>query len=146
MRPNRGTSLAAIQIALLPDNNRLSVSETIAAPTIGPVPGVSLYIITPFPFLPWSGNSSKLVFFPYPYFVNTANCSFLFIIGNPTNTSSSSASFIALIPDVALPIAETSQCAKEHLQLRDWLIELKLYKENKRWSTNHQIQMLKQKF
>ena len=31
-----------------------------------------------------------------------------------------------------LPIAETSQCAKEHLQLRDWLIELKQYKENKR--------------
>ena len=31
-----------------------------------------------------------------------------------------------------LPIAETSQCAKEHLQLRDWLNELKLYKENKR--------------
>ena len=30
-----------------------------------------------------------------------------------------------------LPIAETSQCAKEHLQLRDWLIELKQYKENK---------------
>ena len=30
-----------------------------------------------------------------------------------------------------LPIAETSQCAKEHMQLRDWLIELKQYKENK---------------
>lgn len=30
-----------------------------------------------------------------------------------------------------LPIAETSQCAKEHLQLRDWLIELKQYRENK---------------
>ena len=30
-----------------------------------------------------------------------------------------------------LPIAETAQCAREHLQLRDWLIELKQYKENK---------------
>lgn len=30
-----------------------------------------------------------------------------------------------------LPIAETAQCAKEHMQLRDWLIELKQYRENK---------------
>lgn len=29
-----------------------------------------------------------------------------------------------------LPIAETSQCAKEHIQLREWLIELKQYREN----------------
>lgn len=27
-----------------------------------------------------------------------------------------------------LPLAETSQCAKEHMQLRDWLIELKNYR------------------
>lgn len=31
-----------------------------------------------------------------------------------------------------LPVAETSQCAKEHIQLRNWLIELKEYKEGKR--------------
>lgn len=30
-----------------------------------------------------------------------------------------------------IPIAETSQCAKEHVQLREWLTELKHYKENK---------------
>lgn len=30
-----------------------------------------------------------------------------------------------------LPIAETSQCAREHIQLREWLIELKNYRNNK---------------
>lgn len=30
-----------------------------------------------------------------------------------------------------LPLAETSQCAREHIQLRDWLIELKQYREKK---------------
>lgn len=30
-----------------------------------------------------------------------------------------------------LPLAETSQCAQEHMQLRDWLIELKNYRNNK---------------
>lgn len=30
-----------------------------------------------------------------------------------------------------LPLAETAQCAREHVQLRDWLIELKQYKENR---------------
>lgn len=28
-----------------------------------------------------------------------------------------------------LPIAETAQCAKEHIQLREWLLELKQYRE-----------------
>ena len=30
-----------------------------------------------------------------------------------------------------LPLAETAQCAREHVQLRDWLTELKQYRENK---------------
>lgn len=30
-----------------------------------------------------------------------------------------------------VPLAENGQCAKEHIQLRDWLIELKNYRENK---------------
>lgn len=30
-----------------------------------------------------------------------------------------------------LPLAETSQCAREHMQLRNWLIELKQYRNNK---------------
>lgn len=30
-----------------------------------------------------------------------------------------------------LPLAETSQCAREHMQLRNWLIELKNYRNNK---------------
>ncbi len=29
-----------------------------------------------------------------------------------------------------LPLAETSQCAREHVQLRNWLIELKNYRNN----------------
>ena len=29
-----------------------------------------------------------------------------------------------------LPLAETSQCAREHMQLRNWLIELKNYRNN----------------
>lgn len=28
-----------------------------------------------------------------------------------------------------LPLAENGQCAKEHIQLRDWLLELKKYRE-----------------
>ena len=31
-----------------------------------------------------------------------------------------------------LPIAESSQCAKEHIQLRNWLVELKKYREERR--------------
>lgn len=30
-----------------------------------------------------------------------------------------------------LPIAETAQCAREHIQLRDWLTELKQYRKGK---------------
>lgn len=29
-----------------------------------------------------------------------------------------------------LPIAESAQCAKEHMQLRNWLIELRNYRNN----------------
>lgn len=31
-----------------------------------------------------------------------------------------------------IPIAETSQCAKEHIQLREWLTELKQYREERK--------------
>lgn len=31
-----------------------------------------------------------------------------------------------------LPLAETAQCAREHVQLRDWLTELKQYREEKK--------------
>jgi len=29
-----------------------------------------------------------------------------------------------------LPLAETSQCAREHIQLKEWLIELRNYRNN----------------
>ena len=31
-----------------------------------------------------------------------------------------------------IPIAETAQCAKEHIQLRKWLTELKQYREERK--------------